>query len=150
MVFVLDKHKRPLMPCSEKRARQLLERKRAVIHKISPFTIRLKDRVVSKSKTQPLRLKLDPGSKVTGFAILRKDNPEQSTIILLGELHHKPGIKFSLDNRRALRRSRRNRKTRYRKPRFNNRKPAKCVACGKNSKSGSRYCRPCSEIRIFI
>ena len=87
MVFVLDKHKRPLMPCSEKRARQLLERKRAVIHKISPFTIRLKDRIVSKSKTQPLRLKLDPGSKVTGFAILRKDNPEQSTIILLGELH---------------------------------------------------------------
>lgn len=150
MVFVLDKHKRPLMPCSEKRARQLLERKRAVIHKISPFTIRLKDRIVSKSKTQPLRLKLDPGSKVTGFAILRKDNPEQSTIILLGELHHKPGIKSSLDNRRALRRSRRNRKTRYRKPRFNNRKPAKCAACGKNSKSGSRYCRPCSEIRNFI
>jgi 5-methylcytosine-specific restriction endonuclease McrA len=149
MVFVLDKHKRPLMPCSEKRARQLLERKRAVIHKISPFTIRLKDRIVSKSKTQPLRLKLDPGSKVTGFAILRKDNPEQSTIILLGELHHKPGIKSSLDNRRALRRSRRNRKTRYRKPRFNNRKPAKCAACGKNSKSGSRYCRPCASARNY-
>ena len=33
MVFVLDKHKKPLMPCSEKRARQLLERKRAVIHR---------------------------------------------------------------------------------------------------------------------
>ena len=39
-VFVLDQHKQPLMPCSEKRARLLLSRKRAVVHRIMPFTIR--------------------------------------------------------------------------------------------------------------
>jgi len=49
MVFVLDKHKKPLMPCTEKRARLLLEKGRAVVHKIEPFTIRLKDRTVEDS-----------------------------------------------------------------------------------------------------
>jgi 5-methylcytosine-specific restriction endonuclease McrA len=125
MVFVLDKHKKPLMPCTEKRARQLLERNRAVVHKILPFTIRLKDRSVAASQAQPLRLKLDPGSKDTGIAVLREDSPNQSTAILLGELHHKPGIKVSLDTRRALRHGRRNRKTRYRQARFNNRRRRK-------------------------
>ncbi|MEW6448264.1 MAG: RRXRR domain-containing protein [Bacillota bacterium] len=38
MVFVLDKHKKPLMPYTEKHARQLLERGRAVVHKISAPT----------------------------------------------------------------------------------------------------------------
>ena len=41
MVFVLDRHQKPLMPCSEKRARLLLERGRAVVHRQFPFTIRL-------------------------------------------------------------------------------------------------------------
>lgn len=116
-VFVLDKKKKPLMPCTEKRARLLLERGRAVVHKMEPFTIRLKDRLQEESKVQSLRLKLDPGSRVTGVAILQDD-----TAIWLGEIRHKPGIKQKLDSRRAIRRSRRNRKTRYRKPRFLNRK----------------------------
>ncbi|GAA3895412.1 hypothetical protein GCM10022228_03080 [Halomonas cibimaris] len=68
-VFVWDKRKQPLMPCSEKRARLLLKRGRAVVHKRYPFTIRLKDRVGG--DTQPLRLKLDPGSKTTGLAMVR-------------------------------------------------------------------------------
>jgi RRXRR protein len=42
-VFVLDRRKKPLMPCSEKRARLLLTRGRAVVHRRYPFTIRLKD-----------------------------------------------------------------------------------------------------------
>ena len=66
MVFVLDKHQKPLMPCSEKRARLLLERHRAVIHKLAPFTIRLKDRTAEASRFQPLRVKFDPGSQTTG------------------------------------------------------------------------------------
>lgn len=150
MVYVLGKNKKPLMPCSEKRARQLLDRKRAVVHKMVPFTIRLKDRTVAESQTSPLQLKLDPGSKTTGFAVLREDTPDQATAIVLGELSHKPGIKEKLDTRRVLRRSRRSRKTRYRKARFNNRKPAKCVACGKNAKSGSRYCSPCAKKRNLV
>lgn len=38
-VFVLGKTKRPLMPCSEKRARKLLQAGRAVVHRLVPFTI---------------------------------------------------------------------------------------------------------------
>ncbi len=48
-VFVLDKRKKPLMPYSEKRARQLLEHGRARVHQIYPFTIRLTDRLQENS-----------------------------------------------------------------------------------------------------
>jgi hypothetical protein len=54
VVFVLDRYKRPLMPCSEKRARLLLERGRARVHRLYPFTIRLIDRVVQDSDVQPV------------------------------------------------------------------------------------------------
>lgn len=128
-VFVLDKHKKPLMPCTEKRARLLLTRKHAVVHRMVPFTIRLKNRTVENSKIQPLRIKLDPGSKTTGMAILREElegkKGNQATVIWLGELNHKSGIKDRIDTRRAVRRNRRFRKTRYRKPRFLNRKRQK-------------------------
>ena len=43
-VCVLDKHLRPLMPCTEKRARLLLERGRARVHRVKPFVIRLDNR----------------------------------------------------------------------------------------------------------
>ncbi len=121
MVFVLDQHKKPLMPCSEKRARQLLERGRAVVHKMAPFTIRLKDRIAENSDFQPLRLKVDPGSKTTGVAIIL-DGAKGPKGIFLGEIVHKVHIKARLDKRRALRRGRRHRKTRYRPSRLRNRK----------------------------
>jgi len=151
-VFVLDKNKKPLMPCSEKRARLLLERKRAVIHLMEPFTIRLKDRKLKDSKLQEQRLKLDPGSKTTGFAVTR----EESDTVLLGDLEHKKGIKGALDSRRSLRRGRRNRNTRYRKPRFDNRKNSigKCKHCGNNTpkketkgktKGRKSLCTPCAK-----
>ena len=149
MVFVLDKHKKPLMPCSEKRARILLKKGRAVVHKVHPFTIRLKDRTLEQSQVQPLRIKIDPGSKTTGAAVINEDDPECGKVIFLAEIRHKQGIKASLDERRAYRRSRRNRKTRYRKPRFLNRHPEKCVSCGNNAKHGSRYCRKCHTGRDF-
>src|SRR5215470_10388090 len=81
-VFVLDQHKQPLMPCSEKRARLLLSRHRAVVHRVIPFTIRLKDRRVEESHLQPMAIKLDPGSKTTGMALARVEQTEQ------GEIHH--------------------------------------------------------------
>lgn len=116
MVFVLDKHKKPLMPCTEKRARLLLESGRAVIHKINPFIIRLKDIERKNVIVKPCRIKIDPGSKVTGIAILQGEK-----VLFLMELYHKQGIKKSLDDRRNHRRFRRS-KLRYRKPRFDNRK----------------------------
>lgn len=83
MVFVLDRRKRPLMPCSEKRARKLLQKGRAVVHRMHPFTIRLKDRTVEESDLQPLRLKLDPGAKVTGVALLREDRPDEAEAVMV-------------------------------------------------------------------
>ena len=59
MVFVLDRHKHPLM----------LSRSQAVIHRFEPFTIRLKHRSTHASQLQPVVLKLDPGSKTTGIAL---------------------------------------------------------------------------------
>lgn len=69
-VFVLDRQQKPLMPCSEKRARLLLQRGRAAVARLAPFTIRLKDRVGG--AVQTLRVKLDPGSKTTGIALVRE------------------------------------------------------------------------------
>ena len=71
-VFVVDRHKKPLMPCSEKRARKLLARGRARVHRLVPFSIRLVDRTVNDSVLQPVKIKLDPGSKTTGIAVVRE------------------------------------------------------------------------------
>ncbi len=92
MVFVLDKHKKPLMPCSEKRARLLLERGQAVIHRHAPFTIRLKDRTAEESRFQPLRVKFDPGSKTTGMSIIL-EGAQGFKVIFLGKSNTKRSSK---------------------------------------------------------
>ena len=116
--FVLDKRKQPLMPCSEKRARLLLERGRAIVIKHYPFTIRLKDRIGG--ETQPLRVKLDPGSRHTGMALVREDK-EKLTVLNLFQLNHRGlSISENLTSRRAMRRRRRG-NLRYRAVRFHNR-----------------------------
>lgn len=129
-VFVLDKRKRPLMPCSEKRARLLLQRGRAVVARLVPFTIRLKDRLGG--ETQTLRIKLDPGSKTTGIALVREDEQidqdtgevhRQAYVLWLAELQHRGHqISEALTARRSMRRRRRTANLRHRAPRFNNRR----------------------------
>lgn len=117
-VFVLDKKQNPLMPCSEKRARLLLERGRAVVVRLHPFTIRLKDRVGG--VTQPVRVKLDPGSKTTGVALVR-EAPDGQHVLFLAEIQHRGhAIRAAMDQRRAFRRRRRG-TLRHRPARFNNR-----------------------------
>ncbi|MDR5898489.1 RNA-guided endonuclease IscB [Halomonas vilamensis] len=118
-VFVLSKHKRPLMPCSEKRARLLLQRGRAVVHKRYPFTVRLKDRVGG--DTQPLRLKLDPGSQTTGLAVVREADNGQHVLCLFELVHRGFQIKKALQQRASFRRRRRSQNLRHRAPRFDNR-----------------------------
>lgn len=123
-VFVLDKSKVPLMPCSEKRARLLLDRGRAVVHKMYPFTIRLRDLSVCEVDLQPVRVKVDPGSKFTGLAVVREKVgvKEDQTVLWLGELQHRgSAIRDSLTSRSINRKSRRSRNTRYRASRYNNR-----------------------------
>lgn len=122
MVFVLDKRKRPLMPCTEKRARLLLERGRAVVVRMHPFAIRLKDRVGG--AVQPVRVKLDPGSKTTGIALVRVDGEHQH-VLWLAELEHRgQAIGKALTQRRGYRRRRRSVNLRLRAPRFDNRTKA--------------------------
>jgi 5-methylcytosine-specific restriction endonuclease McrA len=125
MVYVLDKRKKPLMPCSQKRARQLLERGRARVHKRFPFTIRLVDRLEQDSVLQPLTLKIDPGSKTTGIALVREAGPRAEVVSLIELEHRGEKIKKKLKQRAAFRRRRRSANLRYRAPRFNNRRRKK-------------------------
>ena len=124
-VFVLDQHKHPLMPCSEKRARLLLSRRRAVVHRVIPFTIRLKNRRVAESHLQPMVLKLDPGSKTSGIVLARVEQTEQSEIhhaVHLAELCHRgEDVHKALQQRSRYRRRRRSANLRYRPSRFLNR-----------------------------
>jgi hypothetical protein len=120
-VFVLDKNKKPLNPTHPARARKLLRSGRASVFKRYPFTIVLRDTEVENSTVSQCRLKIDPGAKVTGFAIL-----QGNTVIWAAQLTHRGFvIRDALTTRRQLRRSRRNRKTRYRAVRFNNRRRPK-------------------------
>lgn len=133
-VLILDAHKTSLMPCSEKRARLLLKRGRARIHRMVPFTIRLVDHRVEEAALQPLRLKLDPGSQTTGMELVREtesidgETGEVSravTVLMFLELKHRGQmIRNALTQRRGHRRFRRE-QLRYRPARFNNRTKSK-------------------------
>ncbi|MHC5771767.1 MAG: RNA-guided endonuclease IscB [Nostoc sp.] len=117
-VFVIDSEKRPLDPIHPAQARQLLRNKKAAVYRRFPFTIIIKESR-SASLVSPLILKLDPGAKVTGIALV---NDATGDVIFAAELKHRGfAIRDALTSRRQLRRSRRSRKTRYRKPRFLNR-----------------------------
>jgi len=118
-VFVLDTMHKPLDPVHPGLARRLLSTGQAAVFRRYPFTILLKKRV-EEPATHLLRLKLDPGSKTTGIAIV---NDASGEVVWAAEVTHRgQAIKKALDNRRGVRRSRRQRTTRYRKPRFNNRR----------------------------
>jgi 5-methylcytosine-specific restriction endonuclease McrA len=113
------------MPCSEKRARLLLVRGRAVVVRRYPFTIRLRDRVGG--ATAYVRIKLDPGSKTTGVAVVADASGNKpAKVLCLFELHHRGRqISDRLTARRAFRRRRRSAHLRYRAPRFDNRTRSK-------------------------
>ncbi|NET91195.1 MAG: HNH endonuclease [Kamptonema sp. SIO1D9] len=117
-VFVLDTNKQPLNPIHPGRARMLLSQGKAAVFRRYPFTVILKQEV-SNPKIEPLRIKIDPGAKTTGLALV---NDSTGEVVWVAELQHRGfRIRDALTSRRQLRWSRRNRKTRYRKPRFLNR-----------------------------
>jgi 5-methylcytosine-specific restriction endonuclease McrA len=120
-VFVLDQNRKPLNPTHPARARRLLKSGRASVFKRYPFTIILQDRQVETSTVREHRIKIDPGAKVTGLAIV-----QNNAVVWTAELTHRgSAIRDTLTRRRQARRSRRNRKTRYRAARFDNRRCAK-------------------------
>jgi hypothetical protein len=74
-VFVIDSEKRPLNPIHSAQARQLLRNKKAAVFRRFPFTLILKESHKS-DPVSPLRLKLDPGAKVTGIALINDSTGE--------------------------------------------------------------------------
>jgi 5-methylcytosine-specific restriction endonuclease McrA len=114
--LVIDTNKQPLSPCHPSVARKLLDSGKAAVFRRYPFTIIL-NKSCSDVVAQGLELKIDPGSKITGIALVQGEK-----VIFGTELSHRgSAIKTSLESRRSLRRGRRNRHTRYRQPRFLNR-----------------------------
>lgn len=108
------------MPCTEKRAKLMLQRGRARIHRVMPFVIRITDRSADSCSFQPIRIKLDPGSKATGVALVLEKNDRIVLLNLFEIIHRGRQISESLTQRRGCRRRRRS-QLRYRAPRFLNR-----------------------------
>jgi len=119
-VFVIDGNKTPLTPCHPVRARKLLKNQKAAVFRMCPFTIILKRIVVNPVVVETIEFKVDPGSKTSGIVV----TVNQDVVFAMNLKHRGSLIVKKLSSRRAIRRGRRNRNTRYRKPRFLNRKCA--------------------------
>jgi 5-methylcytosine-specific restriction endonuclease McrA len=92
---------------------------KAAVFRCYPFTIILK-KAVPDAQPEPLRIKIDPGSQATGLAVV---NDKTGEVVWAAELTHRGRqIRDRLLARRAIRRGRRQRHTRYRTPRFDNRR----------------------------
>lgn len=116
MVYVLNIDGNPLMPTERLgRVRRLLKERKAVVVKYHPFTIKLTYKCPD--QTQEVSLGVDAGSKHVGLSATTKKK-----VLLEAQLDLRDDIVKKLATRREFRRARRNRKTRYRKSRFLNRK----------------------------
>lgn len=114
-VFVINQHGEALMPCSTRKARLLLKQEKAKIIGYQPFTIQLQ--YGSSGYKQSVHVGVDTGAKHMGVAVTCENN-----VLAKGEVTFRDNVRSNLETRKIYRRSRRNRKTRYRKPRFLNRK----------------------------
>ena len=115
MVYVLSKTGQPLMPTeNHAKVRVLLKQQKAKVVHRCPFTIQLL--YDSTDYTQPVSLGIDAGSRHIGVSATT-----ETKVLYEADVTLRNDIVDLLSTRREARRSRRNRKTRYRKPRFNNR-----------------------------
>ena len=142
-IFVIDTEKRPQPPVHPALARRLLSDGKAAIWRRYPFTLILKTVAEEPQREPALRVKIDPGSRTTGLAVVDDATGE---LVWAAELAHRGHhVKKLLDARRAIRRGRRSRKTRYRPARFNNRcRGGNCHGCGGNPARNKSLCRPCA------
>ncbi|MBN2015993.1 HNH endonuclease [Candidatus Dojkabacteria bacterium] len=115
LVYVINKNGNPLMPCKPAKARHLLETNKAVVVKRTPFTIQLT--WDCEDNRQPVTLGVDSGYENIGLSVTT-DKEE----VFSAEVKLRTDIVKLNSERRMCRRTRRNRKTRYRKPRFLNRR----------------------------
>ena len=114
LVYVINQHSEPLMPCKPSKARKLLKQNKAKIVDYKPFTIQLF--YGSSGYTQEISVGIDLGAKHIGVAI-----QSENKILAKGEIELRDDVKSNLDTKRMYRRNRRSRKTRYRKARCLNR-----------------------------
>ena len=116
MVYVLDKNGHPLMPTNRHRkVRLMLRSGQTKVIQRCPFTIQLN--YETGHEIQDISLGIDAGSKHIGVSATTK-----AKVLYEADVELRNNIVDLLSSRRELRRGRRNRKTRYRKPRFDNRK----------------------------
>ena len=115
MVYVLNQNGQPLMPTSNHaKVRILLKSGKAKVVRRCPFTIQLQ--YSSTNYTQEISLGIDAGSKHIGVSATI-----ESKVLYEADVELRNDIVDLLSTRRQNRRTRRSHKTRYRKPRFNNR-----------------------------
>lgn len=113
-VFFLNANGTSLNMLPPARARDLQDKNKAAMFRFHPYVL-IAQKQIHDPVLQPYILKIDPGSKWTGFAIQRGNE-----IVFRMELEHRGSvISFDLQKRREFRRSRRSRHLRYRKKRFN-------------------------------
>lgn len=116
MVYVLDKNGQPLMPTERYgKVRRMLRSGRAKVIRRCPFTIQLL--YETERNVQPATLGVDAGSKTIGLSATTEDK-----VLYEAEVELRNDIVDLLSSRRELRTGRRNRKTRHRQPRFDNRR----------------------------
>ena len=119
MVYVLNKNGQPLMPTKRHgKVRRLLKENKAIVVKRCPFTIKLN--YDSPENVQEITLGVDAGSKHIGLSATTETKE-----LYASEVELRDDISKLLEARRTYRRARRNRKTRYRKARFENRVKSK-------------------------
>ena len=119
LVYVISNNGQPLMPTKRYgKIRRLLKNKQARVLKRCPFTVQLL--YETKNVTQPISLGVDAGSKYIGLSATTKDE-----VLFESVVEVRNDIVNLLSTRRELRSSRRNRKTRYRQARFDNRVKSK-------------------------
>lgn len=116
MVYVLSRNDKPLMPCTNAIARLLLKQGKAKVKRREPFTIKLTYETTE--YTQSLTLGVDTGSGTLGTAASTDDG----RIVYMSKVIVRNDISDKMKQRSSYRRSRRSRKTRYRKARWLNRK----------------------------
>jgi 5-methylcytosine-specific restriction endonuclease McrA len=117
-VFLIDSNKTPMNPIHPAHARELMDKGKAAVFRMFPFTLIMK-RVVNNIVTYPLSLRIDPGSKFTGISLV---NNRDEVVWGMKLQHRGAAIQDALETRKGARRGRRARHTRYRQARFLNRK----------------------------
>lgn len=116
MVYVLNINGKPLMPTERHgKVRRMLRDGHAHVVRLRPFTIQLD--YISEENLQEVSLGIDAGSKYIGVSATTETHE-----VLAMQVKERDDIVKRIATRRESRRTRRNRKVRYRAARFDNRR----------------------------